>query len=143
MAIVNRDLDSSEQKRTFSVDLGAVATGLTLPIAIIPYPAAIVNARVAAVGVSGTPTALLFVQRFITGSGATGYLGGMTTLTMQAVGTSGIQSVVTAASGSTALNLQAGDVIMLNSGGANSAVAAAAVSITVQATQDIRTSFGS
>lgn len=143
MAICNRDLDASEQKHEISANYGLVATSLTLPVGIVPYPANIVSARVAAVGLSGAPTGSLRIQRFITGAGATAYLGAFTTLTLTAVGTSGIQSVVTAASGSTALQLQAGDVITYVSAASNAAVDSLSVAVVIQATQDIRTYFGS
>lgn len=142
MAICNRDLDSSQQKYVLEASYGPLATGATQPIAIVPSSSTIVGARVAAFGISGSPTVALTIQRFIVGSGSTSYLGGFTTLTMQAAGTSGVQSVVIAAAGSTALNLQAGDVIMSTTGGANSAVTGVNVTLVLQATQDIRTYFG-
>jgi hypothetical protein len=143
MAICNRDLDVSQQKTSLRANVAALGTGLTLPVVIIDSPANIVSAKVAAFGISGTPTALLSIQRFIVGSGVTSFLGGFTTLTMQAAGTSGVQSVVTAAAGSTALNLLAGDVIMVTSGGSNAAVTGLAVDLVIQYTQDIKTYFGS
>lgn len=143
MAICNRDLDPSQQKEVVAANYGAVATSLVIPVGIIPYPATIVSARVAATGISGSPTGALKINRFIVGSGSTVYLGGFTTLTVQAVGTSGVQSVVIAAAGSTALQLQAGDEITYTSAGSNAAVASLAVSVVIQATQDIKTFFGS
>jgi len=143
MAIVNRDLDSSEQKVSVAQTFGPLATGVTVPIHVVASPCNVVAAKIAAFGISGTPTAALSIQRFIVGSGVTSYLGGFTTLTMIAAGTSGAQSVVTAASGSTALQLLAGDVIMMTTGGANSAVTGVAVDLVVQYTQDIKSYFGS
>lgn len=143
MAICNRDLDASQQKTSLRANVAALGTGLTLPLVIIDSPASIVSAKVAAFGISGTPTAALTIQRFIVGSGVTSYLGGFTTLTLQAAGTSGVQSVVTAAAGSTALNLLAGDVIMVTSGGSNAAVTGLAVDLVIQYTQDIKSFFGS
>jgi len=142
MAICNRDLGFSEQEKLLGDAYGALATGVTVPVATVPWPCTIQSAKVAAFGISGTPTVALTIQRFIVGSGVTSYLGGFTTLTMQAAGTSGVQSVVTAAAGSTALLLQTGDVIMATTGGANSAVTGLQVSVVVQATQDIRSWFG-
>ena len=110
--------------------------------AVIPYPATLDGVRVAAAGISGTPTYDLRVLRFIAGAGVTTIAGGATTLTGVAVGTSGIQSMVLASSGSTLLNLLAGDMITLTSGGANSAVTGLNVSVVVKALQDIKTSFG-
>jgi hypothetical protein len=143
MAICNRDLDPSEQKHVLAANYGAVATTLVLPVGVVPYPSTIVSARVAATGISGAPTGALKINRFIVGSGSTVYLGGFTTLTLQAVGTSGVQSVVIAAAGSTALNLLAGDEITYTSAGANAAVSGLAVSVVIQATQDIRSYYGS
>ncbi len=142
MAICNRDLDASEQKLEIVANYGAVATTLILPVGNVPWPCTIVGARVAAVGISNAPTGALKINRFIVGSGSTVYLGGFTTLTLQAVGTSGLQSVVIAAAGSTALSLQAGDEITYTSAGSNSAVSSLSVSIVVQKTQEIVTHFG-
>lgn len=142
MAICNRDMDSSQQKYVLQSSFGAVATGVTLPVAIVPSPSTISAAKVASFGHSGSPTVQLTIQRFIVGSGVTSYLGGFTTLTLTAAGTSGVNAVVTAAAGSTALNLLAGDIIMATSGGANSAVTGLSVELVLQASQDIRTYFG-
>lgn len=142
MAIVNRDLDSSQQKYEAKASYGALGTGVTVPVAIIGTPSAVSAAKVAAFGISGTPTVVLSIQRFIVGAGVTSYLGGFTTLTMQAAGTSGAQSVVLATAGSTALQLQAGDVIMATTGGANSAVTGVSVDVVLQPIQDIKTYFG-
>ncbi len=142
MAICNRDLASSEQTHEISANYGLVATSLTLPIGIVPYPANIVSARVSAKGLSNAPTGSLRIQRFIVGSGATAYLGAFTTLTLVDAGTSGILAPVQAAAGSTALSLLAGDVITYVSAGSNSAVDSLSVAVVVQATQDIRSWFG-
>jgi hypothetical protein len=142
MAVVNRTFDASEQKRPLSFSYAAVATGLTLQSVLVPYASTLNAVRVAAVGISGTPTLDMRVWRFIVGTGVTTIAGGATTLTMQAVGTSGVQAMVLAASGSTLLNLQAGDVITMTSGGANSAVAQLSGAVVIQALQDIRTTFG-
>ncbi len=143
MAICNRDLDSSQQKSVLTANYGVLATSLTVPVGVVAYPSTIVAARVAAIGISNTPTGSLRINRFIVGSGSTQYLGGFTTLTLVASGTSGIQSVVTAASGSTALQLQAGDEIVYVSAGSNAAATNLAVSVVIQATQDIKTFYGS
>ncbi len=142
MAICNRDLDVSQQKTSLRGSAGAVVTGSTLAMVIIDSPCAVSAAKVALFGVSNTPTVLLSVQRFIVGSGVTSYLGGFTTLNGQAAGTSGVQSIVTAAAGSTALLLQAGDVVMATVAGTNAAVTSLAVDLVVQYTQDIKSYFG-
>lgn len=142
MAIQNRDLGTNLQLTTLSQSFGALATGLTVPVFTIASPCTISAAKVSAFGISGTPTLALTIQRFIVGSGVTSYLGGFTTLTMQAAGTSGSQSVAIAAAGSTALNLLAGDVIMATTGGANSAVTGVNVGLVVQYTQDLKSYYG-
>ncbi len=147
MAVVNRALDVSQKEREYSAQFGAFSTGasnaaVSVPIAMIPYPATLVAARAAATGSSGSPTLDLSIKRFIVGSGSTAYLGGFTTLALQNVGTSGILSVTIAAAGSTALGLLAGDVIYGSFAGQDSAVTGLAVSIVINATQSIRTHFG-
>ncbi len=142
MAICNRDLDSSEQKSTLAANYGVVATSLTVPVGVVPFPSTIVAARLAATGISNTPTISLRINRFIVGSGSTQYTGGFTTLTMVASGTSGIQTAVIAAAGSTALQLQAGDEIVAVSAGSNAACTNLAVSVVIQATQDIKSFYG-
>lgn len=142
MAIVNRSLDTSEQNHVFSAAFGAVATGLTLNAVIVPFASTLEAVRVAATGISGAPTGLVKVLRFIVGTGSTTLTGGATTLTLTAVGTSGVQSVVLASSGSTFLSLVAGDVIQYTSAGSNAAADSINVSVVLQAIQDIRSSFG-
>lgn len=142
MAICNRDYDASEQTRVIQQCYGAVATALVLPVAVISYPCNILQAKYAAVGVSGTPTGILKVNRFIVGSGSTVFLGAGTTFALQAVGTSGVQTCGLVTAGSTALQLIAGDEITWTSAGSNAAVSSLAVSLVLQATQDIRNFFG-
>jgi hypothetical protein len=142
MGVTNRSLDVSEKNRNVGANYGLTATSLVLNVAMIPYPCTLQAARVAAKGISGTPTVLLKVDRFIVGAGSTVISGGATTLTMQAVGTSGIQTVVLAAAGSSFLSLQQGDVVTATTGGSNSAVDDLSISLVIQAIQDIKTSFG-
>lgn len=146
MAICNRDLDSSEQKDVLMQNYGAWGvTNMPLirQVAAIDSPCNLVSARTYCAGVSGSPVALLQIRRFITGAGATVYTGGATSLALVTIGTSGIQSVITAASGSTALQLQSGDVLEVAFSGADSAVSGFAVAAVIQYTQDIKTYFGS
>lgn len=141
MAINNRTLDPSLQRQVFQSSYGVVATGVTLSALVVPYASTLDAVRVTANGLSGSPTIDLRVWRFIVGTGVTTIAGGATTLTAQALGTSGIQSMVLASSGSSLLNLLANDVITLTTGGANTA-ASYTVSVVIKNTQDIRTSFG-
>lgn len=139
MAIANRELDSSEQKVVIQAPLALVATGKEIPVYTVPRPMTLVSAYAAAIGLSGSPTGVLKVNRNTSG-GATLIAGGMTTLTLQAAGTSGPQACVLAASGSSFLSLAKGDVVSWTSGGANTA-AYVQVALVVQATQDIKSHF--
>jgi hypothetical protein len=142
MAICNRDLDVSQQQNPVQQCFGLVATGQVLPVALVDSPGTLKGVKVALTGLSGAPTVLLKVQRFIVGSGNTVISGGATTLTGQAVGTSGAQSLVLAAAGSSFLSLLAGDQITLTLGGSNTAADSMAVSTVIQYTQDIRSHYG-
>ncbi len=142
MGVTNRSLDVSEKNRILEANYGLTATTLVLNVAMVPYPCTLVAARVAAKGISNTPSVVLKVDRFIVGVGATTISGGATSLALQAVGTSGIQSVVLAAAGSSFLSLQQGDVITATTAGANSAVDDLSIGVVLQAIQDIKSSFG-
>lgn len=142
MAITNRALDASEQRKNFAASYTAVATGTTLLALTVPFNSTLEAIKVSAQGLSGSPTYDLRVWRFIVGTGVTTIAGGATTLTAVAMGTSGPQSMVLAASGSSFLNLLSGDVLTLTSGGANTAVTGLAVGVCIKAIQDIKTNFG-
>lgn len=143
MALVNRDKDSSEQRINLQATYsGVLATGVTLSVGMVPWPCTLDAVRVSAFGLSGTPTVDLRIQRFITGTGFTSIAGGMTSLTVPALGTSGIGVGVLASSGNSLLNLQAGDVVSLVTGGSNSATTGLAASLVLKATQDIKSHFG-
>lgn len=141
MAIVNRTLDASEQRKMYSASYGVIGTGATLMGVPIPSDGSLAAVRIAVNGVSGSPTALVVVHRFIVGTGLTS-IAACTLLTHTAFGTSGIQSVGLAAAGSTLLQLLAGDYLAVATGGANSAVASMTVSAVVQNIQDIKTAYG-
>lgn len=141
MAIVNRTLDASQQQSEYVATYPLTATGVTLQLAAIPYPSTLKNVVVSAIGLSGAPTFDLRVQRFIVGTGVTSIAGGATTLTATAWGTSGVQSMVLAASGSSLLSLQAKDVLAVAVGGSNTAAANIALGVVIQATQDILSWF--
>ena len=141
MGVTNRSLDVSEKNRILQVNYGLTATSKVLNVAMIPYPCTLQGAFLAAKGLSGAPTYQLKVDRFIVGSGGTTIVGGATTLTGQAVGTSGVQAFSLAAAGSSFLQLQNGYLVTVTTAVANTAVDALSISLVVQATQDIRSSF--
>lgn len=145
MGVANRELDASEQREQLvNVDLQAAScvNGVTLMLGIIPYPATVAAIRVAGLGLSGAPTLAFTINRFIAGAGQTVITGGATTLTITAFGTSGLQSVVLAAAGSTLLNLLAGDVLQCVTGGGTGAAAVSYnIVVVTQATQDIKNHY--
>lgn len=141
MALVNRDKDASEQKDEWQAITPLVGTGASVLICAMPYPAILKGVFVGALGVSGSPTWQINTVRFA--GGLTTIASGISTLAVQAFGTSGMQGVSgLAAQSSTLALLQAGDMISIVSGGANSAVSSAAVTVVVQKTQDIVSQFG-
>jgi hypothetical protein len=143
MAIVNRTLDPSEQKKVFSVTAGAVATGVTGIVCMVPSPSTLVAGEIAAFGLSGAPNYSLVVNRFVVGAGVTAITVAVGTSNIPlAYGTSGGWAMVLPASGSTLLQLQANDVLMYQSGVANAAVTGLNVSLVLQPIQDIKLQFG-
>lgn len=148
MAIVNRDLDVSQQKQVLngsvSTTVGASA-GLAFPAITIATPGFVKTIELTATGVSGAATIALDVQRFVVGSGLTTIPYLSTTMAIASFGTSGIKIATLAAAGSTLLNLQMGDVITVNQlfSGGNVAIGKLEVNAVVQAAQDIVAYFGS
>lgn len=146
MAIVNRDLDISEQTRVLSAvvstSVGASAAS-NFFVAQLPYPATLKGVAVAANSVSGTPQVSVSIQRF-TAAGATVIAYAGSTLAVVAHGTSvAYQTVTMATAGSTLLNLQAGDVVILKQefSGGNVAISNAVVTVSVTALQDVKKFF--
>jgi hypothetical protein len=145
MAIVNRTKDASEQRLVFQEGFGAVATGVTQVIAHVANSGVLEAAQIAAFGLSGSPTYALVINRFIVGTGATAITVAVgTSNTPGAFGTSGSPTagMKLEASGSTLLNLLPNDVIMVQSGVANTAATGLVVSLVIRPTQDIRSYFG-
>lgn len=150
MPIINRDLDSSQQKEMLVANLAATPSGIsagilnpglatanTFVVCNIPYPATLVNIEEAVYGTSGTPTHSFWIYRFA---------GGFTSIqvgasfNVTAFGTSGpLAHSLYAAS---TFPLLAGDQIALYCLGTNAAVAAAQVTVVIKALQDYKTYFG-
>lgn len=136
MAIVNRSNDASQQKDAFQYTEKLVTTGVTFPVAIMPYPCTLQSVRGVAQGISGTPIVSLYKA-----SGSVG-------ATLEAIGISGIvvavmgtsapagQSML-AASGSTLLDFAAGDVLYAISTGSNAAADNFILEYVVKKTQDV------
>lgn len=134
MGIVNRTLDDSQQQFQMSKSVNDTTTGADYYVGGIPHPATIQSAKCVAVGLSGTPTVTLQLERFVEGAGLT-EIAVTSALTNVAVGTSGPQSFTL---GSSFLELQAGDRLKAVTGGANAALTHLEVDVVLKATQDIK-----
>lgn len=147
MAVLNRTLDTTEQRVIFEAPLPAaqLATGVTSVIAVVPFPCVIDYAQAVANGISGAPTWQINVDRFIAGTGFTTIiLATGTSNTPPAYGTSGVGSsgMVMVAVGSTLRNLLANDQLMLTTGGSGAAFKSGTVSVALRPIQDVRVDFG-
>lgn len=151
MAVVNRTLDASEQRKVYQASFpkvgGAsftnVATGTTAVVAVVPGPCTLDAMQIIAYGISGAPTVQLNVDRFIVGTGFTTIiLATGSSNTPGAFGTSGSPTAVIAASGSTLLNLLANDVLIATTGAANAAANSLSVAVVLKPIQDIKKQFG-
>lgn len=138
--IVNRDLDSSQQKDVLQAVARNTVTGTSQMLAVVPYPAQCLGAWEAAVGISGSPTHRIDVMRFIVGTGVTVITGLFNVTPATAVGTSGVfgMSLI----GGSSFLLQTNDVLFLTPAGANSAVVQSNINIVIAAIQDIKQTHG-
>jgi hypothetical protein len=132
MAIVNRSKDVSEQQRDLSRNIEDTVTATSDQFYHCPHEMEIQSAKACAEGLSGSPTAQLQIQRFVTGAGETQIPLGPA-LSLVAVGTSGPQSFSFSST-----SLQAGDQIVVTHAGANAAADQLQVSMVVKALQDIK-----
>lgn len=141
MALVNRDKDASEQKDVYQyvsnfVGSTTVSTGATGWIAMMPYPGVIQSARLGAQGLSGAMQVALQVLRFA--SGGTTIAVSISNMVCFASGLSGVQGYSgLAATGSTLLNLQAGDILQFETSVANTAARVLLLEVVVKKSQDI------
>lgn len=136
MGIINRDLAKSTKRQSFTlVKSTATAVGVTTVITQIPFSGLVQSFYVAAVGLSGTPTASLALYRFNQVGGFTSIPVGAT-LTLLEFGTSGPVATGFSSVGAGVSCLQ-GDLLVALSGGANSAAALVSYSGVVEPTQDI------
>lgn len=140
MAVVNRDLDPSSQVRVEHFHFSAVATGVTSLVAVVPNACQVVSAGVRAYGLSGAPVYSLNILRATT-AGPTLLGLGATVAPAAAAGLSGAVAGVSITLGATQA-LQAGDVLVLNSGVANTAAAQLLLTVAFKPLQDVQTYFG-
>jgi len=132
MPIINRNLDSSEKKESSYETFGALATGVTQLLVIAPYNCLLQGVNVAAFGLSGSPVHSLSLLRFAGGQTAIPLA---STLTIQAFGTSGAIGFSLAAPG---ITLLAGDVILVTTGAANTAVGTSSFQTILTALDDVK-----
>lgn len=125
MGIINRDLSRSEKRKSQAAVFGALATGVTQLISIIPSNSIVTGMNVSAFGISGSPVWSLSAFRFNATGGLTSINMGFT-LSVGTIGTSGNLGASFASPG---ISLIAGDVIALTTGGANSSVTNSAVTL--------------
>lgn len=142
MAITNRSLDSSQQNLVLESSYGAVATGSTLFVGVVPANSTLQKCLLSATGLSASPAYALRILRFIVGTGITTINPTNNTGVPPEFGTSGSISMSLLAAGNTLLTLLAGDVMTLTSSVSNSAVTNLAVAIVIKETQDIVSTLG-
>lgn len=139
MAIVNRDLDVSQQKHIIEHQLGAVATGATKFFFIAPFPCVLEQVRVSAAGVSNS---MQIAFEKITGAGSSGLPIGISNMVLQNRSVSGIVGFSgLAAVGSTLLNLQYGDVVQIVSSVSNGNATDLLVQAVVRKVQDVVSTY--
>jgi hypothetical protein len=149
MAILNRTKDISEQRVVLPFANAATATGVTLTVGVVPWPAVIDCAQMAAWGLSSAPSYELALNRFIVGTGFTTIvLAKGTSNVVAEYGTSGpgaiggLSAMICVSSGSTLAQLLPNDVLTITSGVANSAAKGVAFSIAIRPIQDAKVHFG-
>ena len=133
MGIINQNYDISEKKMSESVSFGAIATGATNLLCVIPYDAILQGGNLAAFGLSGSPVYSLSVFRCVAAGQTSIGLG--VTFAAQAFGTSGPTGFSVAQPG---ISLIAGDVLCMTSGVANTAVSSACVNVVYSGLADIK-----
>jgi hypothetical protein len=103
---------------------------------MVPFPGVIQSFRSAAVGLSGAPSVLLQVMRG--GSGGTTIACAISAMILVEIGNTGVIGYSgLAATGSTLLNVQAGDILQFQTGVANTAARGLLLEVVVKKTQDI------
>jgi hypothetical protein len=141
MGIINRTLDASEQKETVQVSVTNPVNQQDIIVKVMERACTITDAKFTLFGISGAPNVLLKGVRFIAGTGGSTFNIG-STFAVTAFGTSGYLSYSLPATGSTLLNLQKGDALVVVAGGGTGAAATALIGeIVVQNIQDIKTWF--
>lgn len=139
MALVNRDKDPSEQKDVLNwASRGAVATGVTLYLGVVPAAESLQSVSVAAHGVSNAMQVTFNIERFVVGAGITVIPIGISNLVLVNMSTSGILGFSgLVAQGSTLLSLQYGDVLSATTSGTNGNALDITMELVLKKVQDI------
>lgn len=140
MGLSNRDKDASEQNYLVQNTMGALATGVSAWVGTVPHSGQILELKLSGKGLSATPTYQLAIARW-TSAGITNIALGSALTLAAAFGTSGGLIGATFASNGSLSAVQAGDLLVVNTGGANTAVTDLVVAVVIKATQDIKKSF--
>lgn len=146
MAITNRDLDVSEQKRAFSFSVGTKlapnVAAATMCIGHVPFQSELKALNIAGHGFSGAPQVELRIQRFIAGAGFTMIAPGVSAI-VPSMGVSGPVGVSLPAAGHSLIQLLAGDVLTLLTAVANTSTDTVTGGFVLKALQDFKADFGS
>lgn len=138
MAIVNRDLDSSQQVYEVGFKHNAVvAVSATLYAGAVASPGQLLETKLAGWGLSGVPSYTVQIHRWTSAGSTVIAVGSGLTLAV-AFGVSGGMAGETYAANGSLTALQAGDILVLKSAGANTASSALVASFVIKATQDIK-----
>lgn len=141
MGIANRDLDASEQLYTLDyVNNALVAVSATLYVGLVKSPGQLLEHKISANGLSGTPAYNVEIHRW-TSAGLTVIAPGSAITVAGAFGLSGGAQGATYAANSSLAALLAGDLLCLKSSGANTAALQVVASFVIKATQDFKKSF--
>ena len=138
MGIINRSLDVSQQQEAHTLNQAPTVTAKVYTVAVAHRPMQINSVEARVLGLSGAPTSQLAIQRLISGAGSTNIsVGGA--LTHVAFASIGAQSFSLPAVGSSLLQLQDGDALVVVAGGSNAALDTLVVDAVLQNLQDIIT----
>jgi hypothetical protein len=137
MGIANRELDITEQKDLVECLITNTTVSTDYVLHKAPRAQLLTDALAVAVGLSGSPTSTLKIQRFVVGAGLT-TISISGALTHTAIGTSGSQRFSLPATGSSLLQLNAGDFVVATSGGANTGAVQLMIDLVVQNIQDFK-----
>lgn len=137
MGIINRSLDLSEQQEQHTLNQAPTVTAGVYTVANIRRPMKLNSAEAKCLGLSGAPTSQLAIQRYIAAAGVTNITVGAA-LTHVDIGSIGVQTFSLPAVGSSLLQLQDGDSLVVVAGGANSALNSLVVDVVLENLQDIK-----